>query len=82
MFVHAVDADGQIWGQRDTEPLAGENPTSLWGQGEIISDRYELRIDLAGPREGYGLEIGMYDPGTGRRLALPNGETKLMVQSE
>ena len=82
VFIHVVDASGQIWGQRDTEPLAGVDPTSHWGEGQIVRDRYEFSIDIAGPREGYGLEIGMYDPDTGARLPLSNGETKLMVHSE
>ena len=82
VFVHAVDGEETIWGQRDTEPLNGEYPTSRWGEGEVVADRYEFRIDLDGPREGYGLAIGMYQTDTGERLSLTNGETRWVVRGE
>ncbi len=79
VFVHAVDAEGAIWGQQDTEPKGGEHPTSAWGLGEIIWDRYELRIDVDGPREGYRLEVGMYRPETGERLNVGEDEDKVII---
>jgi hypothetical protein len=82
VFVHVVDGEETIWGQRDTEPLNGDYPTSLWGEGEIVADRYEFRIDLDGPREGYGLAIGMYEADTGERLPLVGGETRWVVRGE
>lgn len=79
VFVHAVDEEGVIWGQRDTEPQDGEYPTTEWGLGEIVQDRYELQIDLAGPREGYQLVMGMYLGETRERLKLPDGTTEVIL---
>jgi hypothetical protein len=79
VFVHAVDGEGAIWGQRDTEPREGEYPTTEWGLGEIVQDRYELQIDVAGPREGYQLMMGMYVSGTGKRLKLPDGTAEVIL---
>jgi hypothetical protein len=79
VFVHAVDGEGAIWGQGDTEPQEGEYPTTEWGLGEIVQDRYELQIDLAGPREGYQLVVGMYVSGTGKRLKLPDGTAEVIL---
>ena len=80
VFVHAVDGEGAIWGQRDTEPQDGEYSTMEWGLGEIIQDRYELQIDVAGPREGYQLVVGMYVTETGERLKLPDGTTEVILR--
>jgi hypothetical protein len=79
VFVHAVDGKGTIWGQRDTEPQEGEHPTTEWGLGEIVQDHYELQIDVAGPREGYQLVVGMYASETGKRLKLPDGVTEVIL---
>ncbi|TEU13905.1 MAG: hypothetical protein E3J21_17515 [Anaerolineales bacterium] len=80
VFVHAVDGEGAIWGQRDTEPQEGEYPTTEWGLGEILQDRYELQIDVAGPREGYQLVVGMYASETGERLKMPDGTTEVILR--
>ena len=79
VFVHAVDGEGAIWGQRDTEPQEGEYLTTEWGLGEIVQDRYELQIDVAGPREGYQLAVGMYAGETEERLKLPDGTTEVIL---
>jgi hypothetical protein len=79
LFVHAVDGEGEIWGQRDTEPQEGEYPTTEWGLGEIVQDRYELQIDVAGPREGYQLVVGMYAGRTEERLKMPDGTTEVIL---
>jgi hypothetical protein len=79
VFVHAADGEGTVWGQRDTWPQEGEYPTTEWGLGEIVQDRYELRIDVAGPREGYQLVVGMYASETGERLKLADGTTEVIL---
>jgi hypothetical protein len=80
VFVHAVDGEGAIWGQRDTEPQEGEVPTTEWGLGEIVQDRYELQIDVAGPRDGYQLVVGVYASETGERLKMPDGTTEVTLR--
>ncbi len=82
IFVHAMDASGTIRGQRDTEPQNGERPTSQWGEGEIVADRYEFQISVDGPREGYQLAVGMYRKGTGKRLVAAGGKTEVTLPSE
>jgi len=79
VFVHVVDQDGTIWAQRDSMPVGGERPTSSWQPGELIEDRYELMIDVEGPREGYAVEIGLYDQRTGTRLPLSDGATAVIL---
>lgn len=80
VFVHVLDQEGAIWAQRDSVPVAGERPTSTWQPGEVIEDEYEMIIGLEGPREGYTVEVGLYDPSTGMRLMLPDGATAAVVE--
>ena len=68
VFVHATDETNKRWGQQDTQPQSGEYPTSQWRVGEIVEDRYELRIAADGPAAGYHLSLGLYDWQTGERL--------------
>ncbi len=82
VFVHAVDDQGTIWGQRDVEPKQGEHPTSEWEQGEVVWDRYELRLDVDGPREGYRLEVGLYQPDTGQRLKVGENDDKVIIYEQ
>jgi hypothetical protein len=70
VFVHALDGSDNRWGQQDTKPQGGEYPTSEWQVGEIVEDRYELRIARDGPAEGYHLSLGLYDWQTGDRMRV------------
>ena len=80
VFVHLVDQEGTIWAQRDSMPVDGERPTSAWQLGEIIGDTHVMTIDVEGPREGYVVEVGLYDPNTGTRLPLSSGATAITLE--
>ncbi len=67
VFVHLVDASGQIIAQRDTMPVNNTYPTSLWAAGEFVIDLYTF-ADV--PPGRYTLRAGLYDQMTGVRLAL------------
>jgi len=69
VFTHLLDERGRIWGQKDSVPRSGEAPTTGWLPGEVIIDEYEMPVRLDAPPGGYVIEVGMYDEGTGKRLA-------------
>ena len=71
MFTHLVDPlTGGILAQQDNRPQHGTYPTWLWSPGEIVLDRYDLRLP---DDEGqYILRIGLYDGANGQRLGLKN----------
>jgi hypothetical protein len=79
VFVHIVDAAGRIWGQQDSMLVAGERPTSSWELGEVIEDEHQLTIDVEGPREGYTIELGVYDRSTGERLPVSSGAAAVII---
>ncbi len=67
VFVHLVDADGNIISQSDGVPLGGARPTTGWRPGEFISDAYNLTIPADLPPGSYDLFVGLYDPDDGTR---------------
>jgi len=61
VFVHLLDAQNRIWGQRDSMPDRGQYPTTGWLEGEVVEDEYEIPVDPAAPAGGYLLKVGLYD---------------------
>jgi len=67
VFVHALDAGGQVLGQHDSPPRDGAYPTSWWLPSEVIVDPHTVSLEL--PESGQAqLWVGMYDPATLVRL--------------
>ncbi len=70
VFVHLIDDSDKIIAQKDSQPMGGSNPTSLWDDGEIVVDRYSF-AQLA--RGTYRVRVGLYRAETGERLLVGNG---------
>jgi len=70
VFTHLLDADGQLWAQKDNPPARGSYPTTDWRVGETIVDKYDIIIPPNAPAGRYELEVGLYDATTGQRLPL------------
>jgi 4-amino-4-deoxy-L-arabinose transferase-like glycosyltransferase len=61
VFVHLLDAQNRIWGQRDSVPDKGQYSTTGWLKGEVVKDEYEIPVDPAAPSGDYLIEVGLYD---------------------
>jgi len=72
VFVHVLDAEGHIVGQRDAEPSGGRL-TPTWRPGEEIVDHHGVLILPGTPPGLHQLAIGLYDLETGQRLPLTGG---------
>jgi hypothetical protein len=70
VFTHLLDANGQLWAQKDNLPVRGSYPTTEWGVGEAVVDKYDTVIPPDAPAGQYELEVGLYDATTGQRLPL------------
>jgi mannosyltransferase len=79
-FVHVLDEQNQIVGQRDAEPGGGSNLTTLWQPGEIVVDNYGVPIHPATPPGAYRVEVGMYDLQTSQRLLTPEDEGQVWLE--
>ncbi len=70
VFTHLLDANNQIWGQKDGIPGNTIQPTTGWTEGEIIIDEHDVPIQVDAPPGQYILETGLYDLATGQRLPI------------
>lgn len=70
VFVHLLDDQEKIWGQRDSEPAGGGAPTIDWKPGEEIEDRIGLPIQADAAPGTYQVEIGMYEYPSMERPAI------------
>jgi 4-amino-4-deoxy-L-arabinose transferase-like glycosyltransferase len=64
VFVHLVDAAGNLAAQFDGQPLSGQYPTSIWSPGETVQDTIEVPV-AAG---SYRVFVGLYQVETLERL--------------
>ena len=78
VFVHLVDEEGQIWGQKDNQPEGGFYPTSFWDPGEAIKDKYQFQVRPETPAGEYQIEVGMYLLDTNERLPLRDGSEEVI----
>jgi eukaryotic-like serine/threonine-protein kinase len=82
VFVHLIDANGQLRQQIDTEPGAGTTPTPSWVPGSTVTDRYELAVPTDLPPGVYQLRTGLYPTGQPlNRLAVTDAG-KTLVDSD
>ncbi len=70
VFVHVLDSTGKVVDQKDIQPAQGDNPTSLWDDGEIVPDEYKFSL----PSGAYRVEIGLYREQTGERLPVTDAK--------
>ena len=72
LFLHVLDENGALIGQRDGQPFDGDYPTGLWEAGERIRDVRALSL----PPAARHVRIGWYDHQTGQRLPAyrPDGQ--------
>ena len=59
VFVHLLDADGQIARQRDVMPQNGLLPTTCWQAGDVIVDKHTLWLAEM-PAGSYQIRLGLY----------------------
>ncbi|MBE2199401.1 MAG: hypothetical protein IAE79_12380 [Anaerolinea sp.] len=63
VFIHLLDANGQLIAQADGDPLAGSYPFAIWQPGEVVLDA--RRATAVGAVQ---VLVGVYDWTTGERL--------------
>jgi hypothetical protein len=81
-FVHLVGDEAvpanpatgsRLWAQDDHEPGQATYATDRWFSGEIVIDRFTLRIPPETPSGSYSLTTGFYDSMTRVRLPRTDG---------
>ncbi|NKQ35539.1 MAG: hypothetical protein HF973_07985, partial [Chloroflexi bacterium] len=79
VFIHVVDADGNILAQTDRQPLNSLAATSVWQPGDMVRDPYVIPLppDLPGDT---AVRVGLYLRKTGARLPV-NGSDFVEIVS-
>ena len=67
VFIHLVDAQGQIRAQVDGVPVNGTRPTDGWRASEVIVDERRLSLPRDLAPGVYSLRLGLYQPPDGAR---------------
>jgi hypothetical protein len=70
VFVHLLDGNGRVIGQKDSPPLSGQAATDKLQPNEYVADPYEFTMSADAPVGPAALEIGFYDPVSGQRLPV------------
>jgi len=73
VFVQLLNSDWQVVAQEDLQPQSGAAPTTTWLPGEFLADAHALSLPGDLPSGDYRLITGMYDPITGKRMAVSTG---------
>ena len=76
VFIHALDAEGNVLTQSDSRTATSTRPTYTWLPGEFIIDPHELMVE---PHKVTSLRIGLYDPATTIPLSLDDTNTYLVI---
>lgn len=74
VFVHLIDAGGQLIAQSDSPPDAGQFPSTRWASGATFTETRVLAAPANAQAGEYRLSIGLYDPKSGARLPAVNGQ--------
>jgi hypothetical protein len=74
-FVHLVAPDGRLAAQDDHELGRGFYRTLFWQPGEVIRERYTLRLPGDAPAGQYTLWVGAYSFPSLKRLPVRSAGT-------
>jgi hypothetical protein len=67
-FVQLIAADGGAAVSIEGDPNGGASPTWRWQAGDVIADRWQLKLPADLAPGSYQVVVGMYDPASGQRL--------------
>ena len=73
VFVHLLDRQDRIVAQSDAVPAGGQSPTTSWLSGQVVVDRHQLDGIPTAAACPCSLEVGLYEPDSGKRLPAAGG---------
>ena len=66
IFVHLLDAAGNVVAQADAPPNDGLSPTGIWRPGDVVRDVHRFAPGTVVP-DGGRIRVGAYRPDSGER---------------
>lgn len=70
VFVHVVDAAGDIVAQADRPPVGGLAATDVWQPGDLVRDPLTIALPADLPPGRYEIRVGLYQRESGARLPV------------
>jgi hypothetical protein len=80
IFVHLLDAAGNVVAQADGPPNDGLSPTGIWQPGDVVRDVHRFPPGTVVP-DGGRLRVGAYRPDSGERAPATLGGAPLVESS-
>ncbi len=80
IFVHLLDAAGNLVAQADGPPNDGLSPTGIWRPGDVVRDTHRFPPGTVVPGGGR-IRVGAYRPDTGERAPATLGGAPLAENS-
>jgi hypothetical protein len=74
VFVHALNADGQLVGQHDSPPANSFRPTTSWSEGELVRDLHYFTVG----GDATQIVVGLYEARTGQRVRVGEGDAVIL----
>jgi hypothetical protein len=72
VFVHVLDAAGNLVVGQDGGPVDGRFPTTAWLIDEVVEDIHTLSLETKPDPGQLLIQVGLYVPATGERLPVWN----------
>jgi hypothetical protein len=69
-FVHVVDAQHNVIGNLDHRLLEDDPPATQWEPDDLAIETLHFHSELRQAARRYRLEVGLYHPASGERLAI------------
>jgi len=76
VFIHLLDANGNVRAQIDAMPRDGAYPTALWDANEIVRDEYHIALPHDMESGEYKIEVGLYEYSSLARLSVVDSNGK------
>lgn len=76
------DGHGQVWGQQDKWTGDNSYPTTEWGVGDLVVERFYPEFESCTQAGEYSASVEAYNPKTMQVLSLSNRDTALVVLGE
>ncbi|MBN2389127.1 MAG: hypothetical protein JXR84_00290 [Anaerolineae bacterium] len=75
VFTHVINDQGALVGQDDSVPVLWTYPVAAWQPEEVVVDYHHIAISAGAPLQDLTINVGLYDAGSGVRVAvLPTGD--------
>lgn len=82
VFLHFLDSQGNYITGSDSVPFDGRYPTQGWHPGDTIPSQHILFLPPDLPDTTYQIKVGLYNPITGQRIAVGDGDSLLLQKFE